>query len=242
MGYDRAQHRAFWQEIRRAWQRIVSTTGGPIGWILNFVQHDLEALAPSEWNLLAFDVAALSFKFPTEGWGNLDQEDVWSIRLFREERHLLASLPSRKEGQELQAILLAHLNQWFTTQRLAVCFPKLTIEIAEERDPDINQSFVMAYVKMDHIAKRFEYCFAYLFAEHASYIRRCQECSRIFLAKRHDQIYCTPRCQTRVATRKWRAEHLPQVGAQNERRKRGRPPMRPPASSAEGGAHGTKGR
>jgi hypothetical protein len=240
MGYDQQTHREFWNEIRRAWQRITGTPGGPMGWILNFAQRDLEPLVPSEWNLLAFEVAAFAFQFPVSAWGNLSQEDVWSVRLFHGEQHLVASLPSRKEGQELRTMLLSHLNQFVSTKSLSVSIPKLTIEIDVERLPQLDRPIVSAVVKMDRVAKRFEYCFAHLLAHHAPNVRRCQECSRIFLAKRHDQIYCTSRCQTRVASRKWRDEHRSPSAAPSGQPKRKRSASS--TTSAEGGAHGTKRR
>jgi hypothetical protein len=63
--------------------------------------------------------------------------------------------------------------------------------------------------------KEFEYRFAHLLVDYSGRIRRCPECQRIYLAIRVDQIYCGPRCQTRVATRKWRESITKQT---NERR------------------------
>jgi hypothetical protein len=53
-------------------------------------------------------------------------------------------------------------------------------------------------------AKEFEYRFVHLLAQTGDYIRRCPECATIFFAIRRDQLYCQPRCQNRVAARKWR--------------------------------------
>ncbi|ULA65882.1 MAG: hypothetical protein LZF62_30001 [Nitrospira sp.] len=53
-------------------------------------------------------------------------------------------------------------------------------------------------------AKEFEYRFVHLLAHTGDYIRRCPECATIFFAIRRDQLYCQPRCQNRVAARKWR--------------------------------------
>ena len=43
-----------------------------------------------------------------------------------------------------------------------------------------------------------------LLAQSEDYIRRCLEYAKIYLAIRRDQLYCQPRCQNRVAARKWR--------------------------------------
>jgi CGNR zinc finger len=45
--------------------------------------------------------------------------------------------------------------------------------------------------------------------ESALRIRRCREpeCSRIFYAERHNQMYCSHRCANRVASRSYRSSH-----------------------------------
>jgi hypothetical protein len=58
-------------------------------------------------------------------------------------------------------------------------------------------------------AKEFEYRFVHLLAQTGDYIRRCPECATIFFAIRRDQLYCQPRCQNRVAARKWREPERP---------------------------------
>ena len=60
------------------------------------------------------------------------------------------------------------------------------------------------FVSAKRKAKEFEYRFVHLLAQSGDYIRRCPECAKIYLAIRRDQLYCQPRCQNRVAARKWR--------------------------------------
>ena len=49
---------AFQQEYEKATERIRTVPDGAVGWVLKFLQTDLEALTPTEWTLLAFEVAA----------------------------------------------------------------------------------------------------------------------------------------------------------------------------------------
>ena len=76
--------------------------------------------------------------------------------------------------------------------------------------------FVLAKRK----AKEFEYRFVHLLAQSGDYIRRCPECVTIYLAIRRDQIYCHPRCQARVASRKWREARKRDQGKEDRRGKK----------------------
>lgn len=48
----------FQQEYQKAIERIRTMPDGAVGWVLKFLQTDLEALTPTEWTLVAFEVAA----------------------------------------------------------------------------------------------------------------------------------------------------------------------------------------
>ena len=54
---ERALHKQFHQERLKAMERIRTTPDGAVGWVLRFLQTDLEALTPTEWTLWAFEVA-----------------------------------------------------------------------------------------------------------------------------------------------------------------------------------------
>jgi len=59
MTIDRAAiFEQFYGEMKKARERILTTADGEVGWLLKFIQTDLEALTPSEWMVLAFEVAS----------------------------------------------------------------------------------------------------------------------------------------------------------------------------------------
>jgi hypothetical protein len=47
----------FDREMAKAWQRINATPNGEIGWLVNFIQLDLDIFTPSEWMVLAYEIA-----------------------------------------------------------------------------------------------------------------------------------------------------------------------------------------
>ena len=89
----------------------------------------------------------------------------------------------------------------------AFTFPQFTIIVTLPGAEHERKGSVFVATKRK--VKEFEYRFAHLLVDYSGRIRRCPECQRIYLAIRFDQTYCGPRCQTRVATRKWREKHLP---------------------------------
>ncbi|MBK7418019.1 MAG: hypothetical protein IPJ44_02310 [Nitrospira sp.] len=52
-----AEHH-FPREYEKAMERIQTMPDGAVGWVLRFLQTDLEALTPTEWTLVAFEIAA----------------------------------------------------------------------------------------------------------------------------------------------------------------------------------------
>ena len=47
-------------EMNKARERITTTPNGEIGWLVNFIQLDLDILTPSEWMVLAYEVASFA--------------------------------------------------------------------------------------------------------------------------------------------------------------------------------------
>ena len=50
----------FNREMTKARERITTTANGEIGWLVQFIQLDLDTLTPSEWMVLAYEVASFT--------------------------------------------------------------------------------------------------------------------------------------------------------------------------------------
>ena len=112
------------------------------------------------------------------------------------------TLPSRKEAMQLQRTIRGHLEHFWKHAIAPVTFSDLTLVVTMPGAFHDRHGSLLVATRPK--TKEFEYRVAVLLAHHAGRIRPCQECQRIFLAARRDQLFCDPRCQMRVASRKWR--------------------------------------
>ena len=204
MSAQRKAAQEFQQEYQKAIERIRTMADGAVGWVLKFLQTDLETLTPTEWTLVAFEVAAFVDETGDRYGGMVAPESGWSVEGVPNAENY-QTIPSRKEAQDIQAAVLEQLERYWHEGYTAFTFPQMTLVVVSPGgfSDETGTIFVVAKRK----AKEFEYRFVHLLAQSGDYIRRCPECARIYLAIRRDQVYCQPRCQNRVAARKWREGH-----------------------------------
>jgi len=192
----------FDQELEKGWQRITAHSNGSIGWLIDFLQRDLDTLTPSEWMVVAYEVASFGeeasphlYSMPTASLSG------WSVQAIPHET-VHYTLPSRKEAIGLQRTIRQHLEQLWEHGVAPVTFSDLTLIITAPGLLTARHGSLLIGTKPK--TREFEYRVAVLLAQYAGRIRLCKECHRIFLAIRCDQLFCTTRCQMRVASRKWR--------------------------------------
>jgi hypothetical protein len=193
----------FQREVDKAWERVTSTPNGSIGWLIQFLQLDLDALTPTEWMVVAYEIASFAeeacpdkYAMPTAAASG------WSVQAIPNET-LHYTLPSRKEATQLQSAIRNHLEQLWKHGVAPVTFSDLTLIITAPGMLHARHGSLLISTRPK--MKEFEYRVTILLAQYAGRIRPCEECQRIFLAARCDQLFCTTRCQMRVASRKWRA-------------------------------------
>lgn len=202
MSRDRATVRAeYKQEMEKAHQRVVNTPDGEIGWLLRFIQTDLDELSPSEWMVVAYELASFVDHVAFKHGGIVATENGWSLQVVPGEKFSY-TLPSREEAIRLQATVLKQLDGLWNTATAVFSFSHLTLVVTQSGT--FHERYATVVVATKQKAKEFEYRFAHMLAAYAGRIHRCRECRRIYLASRYDQQFCTPRCQMRVASRKWR--------------------------------------
>lgn len=192
----------FDREMKKARDRMNANPDGEVGWLVNFIQLDLEELTPSEWMVKAYEVASVA---EADGPGKhgipIAVASGWSVQVIPGET-LDYTLPSRKEAIQLQRTIRGHLEQMWQHGIASVTFSDFTVVVTMPGAFHDRQGSLLVATKPK--AKEFEYRVAVLLAQHAGRIRACEECQRIFVAARRDQLFCHPRCQMRVASRKWR--------------------------------------
>ena len=195
-----AEHE-FQVEYEKAMERIQTMPDGAVGWMLRFLQTDLEALTPTEWTLVAFEVAAFVDETGERYGGMVAPESGWSVEGVPHAKNY-QTIPSRKEALDIQATVLEQLELYWHEGYTTFTFPQMTLVAVSPGEGSDEAGTVIVSAKRK--AKEFEYRFVHLLAQTGDYIRRCPECATIFFAIRRDQLYCQPRCQNRVAARKWR--------------------------------------
>jgi hypothetical protein len=192
----------FNREMKKARERITTTPNGEIGWLVNFIQLDLESFTPSEWMVLAYEVASFAeANGPDRHALPIASASGWTVQAILGET-LEYTLPSRKEAMQLQGTIRGHLEQLWQYAVAPVTFSDLTLVVTMPGAFHERHGSLLVATKPK--TKEFEYRVAVSLAYHAGRVRRCRECQRIFLAARRDQLFCDPRCQMRVASRKWR--------------------------------------
>ena len=192
----------FNREMKKARERITTTPNGEIGWLVNFIQLDLESFTPSEWMVLAYEVASFAeVNGPDRHAMPIASASGWTVQAIPGET-LEYTLPNRKEAIQLQRTIRGHLEHLWQHAIAPVTFSDLTLVVTMPGALHDRHGSLLVATKPK--TKEFEYRFAVLLAHHAGRVRVCQECPRIFLAARRDQLFCDPRCQMRVASRKWR--------------------------------------
>jgi hypothetical protein len=192
----------FDREMTKARERITTTPNGEIGWLVQFIQLDLDTLTPSEWMVLAYEVASFT---EADGPGThampIASASGWGVQAIPGES-LEYTLPSRKEAMQLQRTIRGLLEHLWQYAIAPVTFSDLTLVVTMPGALHARHGSLLVATKPK--TKECEYRVAVLLAHHAGRIRLCQECPRIFIAARRDQLFCDRRCQMRVASRKWR--------------------------------------
>ncbi|WP_455245915.1 hypothetical protein [Petrachloros mirabilis] len=205
----RATQEPFDREMKKAWERITTTPNGPIGWLVNFIQLDLDALTPTEWMVIAYEVASFAEADSLETHPlPVVVASGWSVQALPDEA-LQYTLPSRKEAMQLQRTIRGHFEHLWQHGVAPIKFPALTLIVTGAGAFHDRHGSLLVATKPK--TKEFEYRVAVLLAHYAGRVRPCQECHRIFVAGRSDQLFCDPRCQMRVASRKWRKANTTRV-------------------------------
>lgn len=222
-------------EIGKAETRIQETPGAAMGWLTWFSQVKLSELSTGQGTDLGYEINLFGDSFltgpdrfpilPSYGLSVLDWEGnlrcaeeeipLMMKKLSRNERFPIP-LPSHAKVEGLQKKAYRLLNTFLRNDMCRMPLPKIEINI--KRFPDTDQLETQLIVNRP--LELFTYNISLLVCTHALRIRRCPECIRIFLADRKNQLYCSVRCQTRVATRKY------QGISEDRKGKRGRPPKK----------------
>ena len=196
------------EEERKTAQRIGRSGRQAMEWLLRFAQTDLAELSPGQWSDLRAEIELFLRDGPPAGSGG-----HFSLFALHKQAGGLGELAEvRKESTEgaarLQTTLKAMLTDYLHKGYARLSFdPKGYYEIHR---PDAKRPPQFRKAQVQLRAQSFQDIFTYrivtLLAEHHERIRECQECKRIFLARRGKQELCSRRCLNRVNQRKFQKQ------------------------------------
>ena len=163
----------FDREMKKARERITTTPNGEIGWLVEFIQRDLDTLTPSEWMVLAYEVASFAEAHgPNRHALPIAIASGWTVQAIPGET-LEYTLPSRKEAMHLQVTIRGHLEQMWQHGIAPFTFSDLTLMVIMPGAFHPRHGSIL--VSTTPKTKEFEYRVAVSVAYHAGRIRRCKE-------------------------------------------------------------------
>ena len=213
-------------------QLIHSITGTPrlaLKWLLRFINDPLDH-APKNWTTRQQELAAFTGNYPEFQQGAC----VFAVKAraayhaTREDSH--PTLPSPDEANTFRTLALEYFDEFTHSPR---AFPTieepnfpvaLSLKSFGKADP---HNFLTLWVRSKK--EQFRINVFFTLAQFGHNIKNCESCSKYFLAKRTDQIFCCDKCSALV----------------RQRHKRGTPPERffklgrPPGTTKAGLAKGT---
>lgn len=213
----------FYQEVDKARERIGTTTDQAMAWLLRFSQEEVPQMSAGDFLNLQFELVALETYGPpiqaTPVFGIPPKARFHDTSLDQYDR-----LPNRDEVENFRSWLSQTLEGILKKENMIMEMPPVNLRLLYDDDyygenQEIHPGWFLAESSNGPCTR--SYRLIVLIAHVANKIRRCPECHKVFLADRRNKEYCTARCQSRVATRRFRNEHGLITG-----RKRGRPPRK----------------
>ena len=225
-------------ELAKAWQRMGNTSADVMRWLLRFERCDLSTLSSGDWSNLQYELIA----FRQDGVSLIDNALAHMMDPPLDSVHEdLMKHMSQPQIVSFQKMVTQTLEAIKTKQPTQLKFP--SFERCLYFNP-VRRSIAMSgkvvarppqwvlRSTMHDPMEALTYWFLELMKDHANAIRQCPEsgqpvCQGLFLAERKNQSFCSVNCQSRAATRRFRAEHGLSSG-----RPRGRPRKTNDGSSA----------
>lgn len=173
------------EELNRARGRIGRRDDECMRWLLRWTYADLDHLSEGDWLNLRYEYVA------------------FSIREIRIEYSGLmipkGLLPTREDIQKAQAQIREDMDCLFSRRPISITRPaqKIVFEPIGEEDWRVGHSSATMDIEFRYVAiSDMTICI--------QSIIRCKECNVPFLPERSTKEYCSARCQTRVAVRRFR--------------------------------------
>lgn len=215
----------FDEEIRAA-QRIGTTPDQAMRWVLRFAQTDLASLSEGQWLDLRAEVHVFMRQGPALKFGgtvaHIGAAFDWGGAPPKEDRPprkriTVTIRPSPEQVAALQTQTRETLKGALAGHTLIFELGPLRLYVAPSHRM-AKRSFLS--INTHTPVDAFGFHLAYLLTQHRLRLRECPECKTKFLADRRNQVFCSPRCQSRVRQRRWKRHHLTKKRAKSAKQQR----------------------
>ena len=182
----------------RALQRTGATDKQTASWGLRWVQRVSSRLNEEEWTSLRQEIgglASIRVGDPTQ----LARHVRAALAL---EDHAVYGLPTKEEAVRCLALIKASVLDLLRCPSATVGPLRVMVTVSRQDRREKSEVSEEIPNKVDQVIYRFlkalQNC--------GGLVNKCPRCSKIFLAGRANQVYCTQRCQSVVTSRNYRKE------------------------------------
>lgn len=200
-------------EDQKAKQRIAAVSNGALGWLLRFVQTDLNNLSQGQWSDLIAECQVFArgqVHYDGAVLRSLPVQNacMWKstvLDLAGKETAVTELSPKPSAIQALQDLLRKALKEHFDGPLLMQFpLPKDIIVLARRSSHSRKRATreaggrsESAGMEAKTLNDAFYFHAAMLLISFSEKIRRCEDCQTIFPAVRVDQVFCSPACLNR---------------------------------------------
>ncbi len=166
-------------------------------WFLDLVELDLGTLSEGDWMNLRYEALITLFlpDLSDEGFILPPPKDLHEF--------LPDDLPEKEDIRELQSQLQKRLNDFLTPGGEYSISSRMETRVKRIQAPDGSVKIIFSRGKKGDTERGLQIVASFL-EDYGSLVNRCKECTRLFIADRSDQVYCSARCLNRVTQRRFR--------------------------------------
>ena len=205
----------YFKKLEEAGRQIGMDAVGLMRWVLRFSRQELSSLSAEELLDVRFELEKFGQSTALVGQGR----DSFPSPVAPGGRGILdCNLPNEQTVRSYQHKLRHLLQQVVEEGGVSFRTPPMDHHLTWSREVGDLHDLTYVVTAADEPDGPYTYVLIQLLVSHGKYLRRCDECTQIFLAERSNQTYCSKTCQTRAGTRRYRHQHGLITG-----RRRGRP-------------------
>jgi hypothetical protein len=184
-------------ELHKASLRMGHNSLETLSWLIRFSNASLYELSEGDFQNLSAELCV----FAT--WGMRHGSFFATEKSFGNYGRKRAERPNLADAQALKNLAQRTMCDLFNDSEVELTFRSLTLHVTVLEDKSGSHIAPIGSALLD----AFSYYLAQLLGEHGQVLAPCPGCDRWFATIRVHQHFCSPRCRSRVLTRRFREAH-----------------------------------